>query len=100
MVINAEKTKYMIFHTKNRKIDMQNLEVFFNFNDVGSIENPSLKFTLTRVHNGGSKDNQTYKMLGVLFDEHLSFNTHVTYMQNKIAKSLFILNRSKNFISP
>jgi hypothetical protein len=47
MVINAEKTKYMIFHTKNRKIDMQNLEVFFNFNDVGSIENPSLKFNLT-----------------------------------------------------
>jgi hypothetical protein len=100
MVINAEKTKYMIFHTKNRRIDMQNLEVFFNFNDVGSIENPSLKFNLTRVHNGGSKDNQTYKMLGVLFDEHLSFNAHVTYMQNKIAKSLFILNRAKNFITP
>jgi hypothetical protein len=100
LVINADKTKYMIFHTKNRKINLQNLDIYFNFNDVGSIETPSLKFKLTRVFNGGTKGNQTYKLLGVLFDEHLSFNEHVSYMQSKIAKSLYILNRSKNFITP
>jgi hypothetical protein len=99
LVINAEKTKYMIFHTKNRRIDAHNLDIYFNFNEIGAIELPELKFKLTRVFNGGTKGNQTYKLLGVLFDEHLSFNEHVTYMQSKIAKSLFILNRSKHFIS-
>jgi Reverse transcriptase (RNA-dependent DNA polymerase) len=96
--VNVEKTKYMIFRSKNRKLDMQGKDIFLNFNDVGARELPHLKFKLTRVHNDAPKGNQTYKMLGVIFDEFLTFNQHLTYMQSKLAKSLFLLNRSKNFL--
>jgi hypothetical protein len=52
LVINGEKTKYMIFHAKNCKIDIQNLDLFFNFNNIGTLELLELKFKLTRVFNG------------------------------------------------
>jgi Reverse transcriptase (RNA-dependent DNA polymerase) len=96
--VNAEKTKYMIFRTKNRKVDLQGKDVFLNFNDIGTRELPHLKISLTRVHCDATPDNRTYKMLGVIFDEFLSFNQHLNYMQNKVSKSLFLLNRSKHFL--
>jgi hypothetical protein len=33
----------MIFHIKNRKMNMQNLDLFLNFNDFGTPELPELK---------------------------------------------------------
>jgi hypothetical protein len=99
LAINTDKTKYMIFRTKNRIVNLNGKEIYMNFNELGAAERPELKVKLIRVHNNGDKCNQTYKMLGVLFDEFLSFSQHLAYMQTKIAKSLFILNRSKNFIS-
>jgi Reverse transcriptase (RNA-dependent DNA polymerase) len=96
--VNAEKTKYMIFRTKNRNVNMNGKSIYLNFNDFGTRELPHLKIALTRVHNESISGNRTYKMLGVLFDEFLSFNQHLSYMQSKISKSLFILNRSKNFL--
>jgi Reverse transcriptase (RNA-dependent DNA polymerase) len=98
LVINASKTKYMIFRTKNRNVNLDGKDIYINFNDVNEIEQPELKIKLQRVHNGGDNDNQTYKLLGVLFDEYLSFSQHLMYVRNKISKSLYLLNRSKNFL--
>jgi Reverse transcriptase (RNA-dependent DNA polymerase) len=99
LVINISKTKYMIFRTKNRIVNLHDKDVFINFNTPNETVRPDLIIKLTRVHNNGDKDNQTYKLLGVLFDEFLSFNQHLTYVQNKLSKSLFLLNRSKNFLT-
>jgi predicted transcriptional regulator len=99
LAINAKKTKYMIFRTKNCTVNLTRKDIYINFNDPGAQERPELKINLTRVHNNAEKGNQTYKMLGVIFDEYLSFNQHVRSMQTKLAKSIFILNRSKNFIT-
>jgi hypothetical protein len=87
----------MIFHTKNRVVNMQNKNVYIDFNNDNDIFQPSLQVKLSRVYNNGDVDNQTYKLLGVLFDEYLSFNQHVTYVHSKISRSLFLLNRSKHF---
>jgi hypothetical protein len=39
-----------------------------------------------------------YKLVGVHFDENLSFDTHVRHICTKLSKSLFYLNRAKNFV--
>jgi len=44
-------------------------------------------------------ENQTYKYLGVLLDENLSFNLHIEYICKKLAKSLFCLRRAKKFLN-
>jgi hypothetical protein len=68
-----------------------------NFNDPNNDEKPELKLSLSRVYNEGDKDNKTIRVLGVLFDEYLSFNDHVLHLQRKLAKALFLLNRSRIF---
>jgi hypothetical protein len=99
LVINTSKTKFMIFHTKNRVVNMQNKNVYIDFNNDNDVFQPSLQVKLSRVYNNGDVDNQTYKLLGVLFDEHLSFNQRVSYVHSKISRSLFLLNRSKHFLT-
>ncbi len=42
----------------------------------------------------------SFKLLGVLFDEYLSFEDHVSSICAKISKSLFCINRVKNFATP
>jgi Reverse transcriptase (RNA-dependent DNA polymerase) len=99
LVINVSKTKYMIFRTRNRNVNLNGKDIFMNFNEPNTVERPELKIKLNRVHNEGDISNQTYKLLGVLFDEYLSFNQHIVHVQNKLSKALFLLNRSKNFLS-
>jgi hypothetical protein len=42
----------------------------------------------------------TVKFLGVLFDPTLNFKPHINLISSKIAKSLFIMRRAKNFLTP
>jgi sarcosine oxidase/L-pipecolate oxidase len=99
LVINVSKTKYMIFRTKNRAVNMHNKNICIDFNDHNGTYCPEKNVVLSRVHNNADSDNQTYKLLGVIFDEFLSFNQHVAYIHSKISKSLFLLNRCKNFLT-
>jgi hypothetical protein len=97
LAVNISKTKYIIFRTKNRNINLNGREIYMNFNSPNSIQKPELKVKLSRVYNDGDKSNQTYKLLCVLFDEYLSFNQHIAYVQRKLSRSLYLLNRAKNF---
>jgi sarcosine oxidase/L-pipecolate oxidase len=99
LVLNVNKTKYMIFRTKNRAVNLRGMNIQIDFNDNDNVFDPDKVVVLQRVHNDGDRDNQTYKLLGVLFDEHLSFNQHVSYVKSKLSRSLFLLNRSKHFLS-
>jgi hypothetical protein len=99
MAVNIKKTKYMIFRTKNRIINLNGKEIFMNFNEPNTEERPELKLNISRVYNEGDKDDRTIRVLGVLFDEYLSFNEHILHLQQKLAKALFLLNRSKNFLT-
>jgi hypothetical protein len=54
---------------------------------------------LERIHSSHpNPDSRYYKLLGILLDEHLSFNANTNHLLSKLAKSSFIINRSKNFL--
>jgi len=98
MAINTSKTKFIVFRTRGKRIDPADCQLVFNNNEIGQIQHPDLIFPITRIH--GEGEEKSFKLLGVLFDEYLSFDAHITSLCNKISKSLFCLNRIKNFVTP
>ena len=70
--INTSKTKIMIF-SNNRII--QDFKFVFNNNDMNGPQDPNLISSVERICNSSSIP--TFKMLGIHFDEHLSFETIV-----------------------
>ena len=98
MAINTSKTKFIVFRTRGKRIDPADCQLVFNNNEIGQIQHPDLIFPIIRIH--GEGEEKSFKLLGVLFDEYLSFDAHITSLCNKISKSLFCLNRIKNFVTP
>jgi hypothetical protein len=102
MAVNVSKTNYIIFHTKGKPINLNGCEVVFNSNDMNTNPpNPALVQKLERIHNKHNDPKmQTFKLLGVFLDEHLTLNKHIDHVSAKLSKSLYILNRVKHLISP
>ena len=99
LVVNANKTKFMIFHTRGKKVNLNGNTLFFNANEINAPVDPNLIVTLERIHNGNTSSlDKTFKLLGVLLDENLSFEPHISYTCNKISRAIFCLNRIKNFM--
>ena len=99
MAVNTVKTKYLIFHTKGKKINLNGKKLVFNNNDPSKPFNPSLVHELERIHdNHDDPSSRSYKLLGILFDEHLNFNHHINYLKSKLSKALFCINRIKHFV--
>jgi len=96
MAINTSKTKFILFRTKGKNVDDNVCKVFFNNNEIGKPEDLNLIFPIERIHNAGATKN--FKLLGILLDEYLSFDSHIAQLCSKISKSLFIINRVKNFL--
>jgi hypothetical protein len=67
----------------------------YNGNEIGKPVIPELIYPIERIHNEGSTS--SFKLLGVLFDEYLTFDDHISHLCSKISKSLFCINRIKNF---
>ena len=78
--LNADKTKYSLFHKPSKTDDLPLLlpKVLINDKEVERVG--SIKF------------------LGVLLDEHLSWKEHVRYTENRVAKSIGSLYRAKAFL--
>ncbi len=94
MATNTSKTKYIIFHAKNIKINSDNLNVYYNANDPGMVPNPDLITPLERYHNNHKNKNcRQYKLLGIHLDEYLSLDYHVDNICNKINRSLLFPTR-------
>jgi len=100
LAVNINKTKYMIFHMKGKKI--QNLPtIYYNGNEPNQPHNDSLVSILERYHdNHPQPDCRAYKLLGIFLDEHLSLDAHVTHICNKLTKSLYCIKQSKHLIPP
>ena len=92
--INTSKTKIMIF-SQNRKIPDFNF--VFNNNDVLGRQDPNLISSIERIQL--TSNTKTFKMLGVHFDEKLSFDFHCQKVINKISSALFMINRAKHMLS-
>jgi hypothetical protein len=97
MAINTAKTKFIVFRTRGKRVNPADCILLYNDNEIGSPENPELIYPISRIYNDG--DEKSFKLLGVLFDEYLSFDEHVTSLCAKISKSLFCLHRIKNFVT-
>jgi hypothetical protein len=97
MAVNTSKTKFIVFRTRGKRIEPRDCKLVFNNNELGRPEDPHLIFNISRIHNEGEE--KSFKILGVFFDEYLSFDEHVSHLCNKISKSLFCINRIKNFIT-
>ena len=97
--VNTSKTKFIIFHPKGKKINLENKFVSFDDNEEGTPFNPNLISKLDRVHNNHpDKECRSYKLLGILFDENLSFDTQISALKSKLTKSLYCINKVKNFL--
>ena len=93
MALNTSKTKYIIFRTHGKPINQEDCVIVYNSTELGLQDNPTLISPIQRIHNNGSE--QSFKLLGVHFDEYLSFDKHIAYLCSKIARSLYCINRVK-----
>ena len=76
--LNVKKTKFMIFHYRQRKID--NLI-------------PNLKINSEPIERVAE-----FNFLGLTIDEHLNWSPHIQKVSNKISRTLGIMNRLKRFL--
>ena len=76
--LNVKKTKFMIFHYRQRKKD--NLI-------------PNLKINSEPIERVTE-----FNFLGLTIDEHLNWSPHIQKVSNKISRTLGIMNRLKRFL--
>ena len=100
MAVNVKKTQYIIFRTRGKKIDLSDMDVVFNSNDLNTTNpDPNLVYKLDRVHDNNNDENmRSFKLLGVYFDEYLSFNKHISMLAAKLSRANFLLRRVTNFV--
>ena len=75
MSLNIEKTKYTLFHKTSAK------------NEISGI--PDLKIGRKNIEKTSS-----IKFIGVMLDEHISWNDRIKTVENKLAKNIGLLNRA------
>jgi hypothetical protein len=97
MSVNASKTKYIIFRTQNKPVDPLICNIVYNSTELGLPDDPALISPIDRISFNNAES--SFKLLGVLFDEHLSFKPHIDMLCAKISKSLYCLSRVKNFVN-
>ena len=83
---NVSKTKFIIVHTHGKKVDLDGKKIIFDNNDPSSPFDPNLACELERVHNNHTDpSSRSYKLLGILLDEHLTFHHHIDYLKSKLS---------------
>jgi hypothetical protein len=97
MAVNVGKTKFILFHTKGKQID-PNIELTYDDNEPNS-NDPTLIHPVERFHSSHPNPScRAYKILGVYIDETLSFDFHTQYIISKLNRSLYCINKVKNFL--
>ena len=76
--LNIKKTKFMVFHNKNKKVDTIAFDI--------KVEN----MKIDRI--------SAFNLLGITLDEHLNWNSHINVTSMKIARSVGILHKVKNIL--
>jgi len=100
MALNISKTKYIIFHVPSKKVD-PDVTLCFDTNLPNTPHNPALVTQIERIHNNHvNPKQQSFKLLGIYFDENLSFNHNTTALTSKLSRSIFFLNRVKHTLTP
>jgi hypothetical protein len=99
LAVNINKTKYMIFRMKGKKIESHR-EVVYDENESNIPHDTSLVTVLERYHdNHPTADCRTYKLLGIYLDEHLNLDTHVSHICNKLTRYMYCIKQAKHIIT-
>jgi hypothetical protein len=99
LAVNINKTKYIIFRMKGKKIDNNTIDVIYNENEPNSPVDNTLITVLERYHDGHNlKECRAYKLLGVYLDEHLTLDTHTNHIVNKLTRSIYCIKQAKHII--
>jgi hypothetical protein len=96
MSVNASKTKFIIFKTYNKQVNPEDCIVVYNSTEIGLPDDPNMIYPIERISNVSSE--KSFKLLGILLDENLSFKSHIDMLCSKISKSLYCINRLKNLL--
>ena len=76
--LNVSKTKYMIFHHRQRKIDEFIPDIRINDSPIERVTD--------------------FNFLGLQIDQHLNWNAHIQKCSNKISRTLGVMNRLKRHL--
>ncbi len=101
MAVNVSKTNYIVFHTRGKQVNLNGRDIIFNSNEINVITpDPALTQKVERIHNKHNNSKmQSFKLLGVFLDEHLTLNKHTDYITAKLSRALYLINRVKHFVS-
>ena len=75
--INISKTKYMIFHPRQKDISYVTLELILNWDKIETVDN--------------------FNFLDVVIDKHISWKYHTEMLSNKISMYCGVLSRTMYF---
>ncbi len=82
-------------------MNLNGLELFYNTNEIGKPPVEEKIFKIHRIYTDNPDPTlKSYKLLGIYFDEYLSFEKHIQILCSKLSRSLFFLRQVKNYINP
>jgi len=100
LAVNKNKTKFIIFRPKGKKINDDFPPLLLDENEQNVPYDPSLVTQLERYHNEHvNKDCRAYKLLGVFLDEYLTLDQHVNHIIKKLSRSLYCIRMAKNNVT-
>jgi hypothetical protein len=77
------------------------MNVVDNLNSVEVINKPCMSSrNMCLLPRAALHSDSEHKLLGIHLYEHLSFDHYVKLLCNKLNRSLFCINRAKNFLTP
>ena len=76
LCLNANKSKFMLFHSPNKKIDIPSIEI--NSTEVYCVDN--------------------FNFLGILLDKHLNWKSQTSKIANKISRTIGVLTTLKQYL--
>ena len=71
LCLNANKSKFMLFHSPNKKIDITSIEI--NCTEVDCVD--------------------SFNFLGILLDQHLNWKSQTSKIANKISRTIGVLTK-------
>ena len=82
--LNAIKTKYIVIREPYDKSDITGLSLSINGVPLSQI--------------GNAYGEKSTKFIGIYIDEFLTWNYHLTHINNRISRALFMIRQTKHFL--
>jgi hypothetical protein len=75
------------------------MNLIYDDNELGFEHDESKISILDRIRNKNANlDQKSFRLLGVLLDENLSFDHHINMLTSKLSKSIYIINKVKHIL--